>query len=364
MNAKFNEKQSPFTNMNSASNGEKPLVSFVLFAYNQEKYICDAVKGALDQAYEPMEIIISDDCSSDNTYDHILKMIKTYCGPHKVTARRNKTNLGFTAHISEVMGLVNGQLIISADGDDVSYPHRTTTVVEQWLINNHESGSILSLYDIIMNDKSVAYTESKYPPLRYTIGDRDLGVVKSCCVGTLGCALAWTKDVFQVFGELDSRSIHQDITIPLRSLLLGSVTFIQEPLVLYRFADNTLSRMTYKTSAERSLKMKRYWAARIANYDQFDRDMHCALMLGMVDLEDAKWTEGIVNSQRELAVLNHAFFSSNTLQKIKALLFSSWGLPIGRRIKLMFLTIFPWLYVYSANKAMLQIKFFKQRLMS
>ena len=49
----------------------KPLISFLLLTYNQENYIQDAINGALAQTYSPLEIIISDDCSTDGTYKKI-----------------------------------------------------------------------------------------------------------------------------------------------------------------------------------------------------------------------------------------------------------------------------------------------------
>jgi hypothetical protein len=49
---------------------ERPFVTFALFVYNQEKYIREAVEGAFSQTYEPLEIILSDDCSTDRTFNH------------------------------------------------------------------------------------------------------------------------------------------------------------------------------------------------------------------------------------------------------------------------------------------------------
>jgi len=48
---------------------DRPLVTFALVAYNQEQYIREAVEGAFAQTYEPLEIILSDDCSSDRTVE-------------------------------------------------------------------------------------------------------------------------------------------------------------------------------------------------------------------------------------------------------------------------------------------------------
>ena len=53
--------------MANEARGELPLLTFALFSYNQENYIRQAVEGALAQDYPRLEIIISDDCSQDET---------------------------------------------------------------------------------------------------------------------------------------------------------------------------------------------------------------------------------------------------------------------------------------------------------
>ena len=57
---------------------EKPLVSYVLTAYNIEIFIEESVKCAFEQDYENLEIILSDDCSSDHTFDIMKKMGGNY----------------------------------------------------------------------------------------------------------------------------------------------------------------------------------------------------------------------------------------------------------------------------------------------
>ena len=54
-----------------------PLVSFCILTYNQEKFIEDAIKGALSQEYDNLEIIISDDGSTDRTYDIAKNLTNT-----------------------------------------------------------------------------------------------------------------------------------------------------------------------------------------------------------------------------------------------------------------------------------------------
>lgn len=322
----------------------RPLVTFALFAYNQADYIRQAVEAALAQTYEPLEIIISDDCSSDSTFQVISDLAASYTGPHKVIARRNAANLGLAEHISTVMEAVHGELIVVAAGDDVSYPNRTQRVVEQWLENGRESGSIFSMIHTISPDGQIASYEKNAETLKYNLGDRDQGIVRTLCTGTLGCAHAWTRDVFQVFGPLDKHLIHEDITIPLRSIMLGSVTFIQEELVLYRLNEASLSKIAFLGARDRMLKMKKYWAGRIANFQQFDRDIQCALAQGVVVAEDANWLRAVVDGERQSAVLNHAVFSGGILQSVRAIVTSSPKVPIARKLKLLLVAFFPWLY--------------------
>src|ERR1700743_3003041 len=95
------------------------LVSFCLFAYNQEAYIKEAVESALKQTYSPLEIIISDDCSPDATFQIIEDTVKTYNGPHKVILNRNIKNVGLGQHFSNVCGnMSTGNYIVVLGGDD------------------------------------------------------------------------------------------------------------------------------------------------------------------------------------------------------------------------------------------------------
>ena len=81
----------------TVSNTERPLVTFALFAYNQERFIREAVEGALSQDYSPLQIILSDDCSIDRTYEIMREMAAAYEGSHEIVLNRNEENLGLAA---------------------------------------------------------------------------------------------------------------------------------------------------------------------------------------------------------------------------------------------------------------------------
>ena len=131
--------------MNSNSN----LVTFALFAYNQERFIAEAVRGALAQTYSPLEIILSDDCSADRTFDLIRQEVSGYRGPHEIRLNRNETNLGFASHINRVMEMARGQLIVAAGGDDVSLPDRVEKLFAAYASSNRQAMSLYSNATVI-----------------------------------------------------------------------------------------------------------------------------------------------------------------------------------------------------------------------
>ena len=59
-----------------------------------------AIEGAFAQTYQPLEILLSDDCSPDGTYRVMQEMAAAYAGPHRVILNRNPKNLGITRRTS------------------------------------------------------------------------------------------------------------------------------------------------------------------------------------------------------------------------------------------------------------------------
>jgi len=118
-----------------------PLITFILFSYNQESFIRESVHAALKQTYSPLEIILSDDCSMDDTFTIMEEMAAAYRGPHKIVINQNQENLGIVPHLNKLfMEFAHGELVVLAAGDDVSYSFRTESLVEAWLKNGKPSG--------------------------------------------------------------------------------------------------------------------------------------------------------------------------------------------------------------------------------
>ncbi len=104
-----------------------PLVSVVITAYNEERYIAEALKSLLCQSYARMEIIVVDDCSTDSTVSIITAMSKE---DPRIRLIRMKKNVGQSAASNIGIDAVKGEYIARLDADDIALPDRIRTQVD------------------------------------------------------------------------------------------------------------------------------------------------------------------------------------------------------------------------------------------
>ena len=97
--------------------GESAIVSVCIITYNQEQYIENAIKGALEQKTDfPFEIVISDDRSTDSTPDICKKYAKRH--PGLVRFIRQEHNLGTNNHWVAALQACHGEYVALCEGDD------------------------------------------------------------------------------------------------------------------------------------------------------------------------------------------------------------------------------------------------------
>lgn len=224
-------------------------ISLLLLTYNQENFIEEAVRGILSQDYSPLQIVISDDYSSDRTFSIIEAIMKDYDGPNIVVLNRNDTNLGFVPHINEAFSkLVNGDIIILAAGDDISLPNRVSVTMEYF--KRYENAYAISFPLEIIDKNSVVIEKQKNKKKSLYTLDTKYILSPNFMVG--GGALAVRREVINEFGVLNSNCPTEDSTFRLRALLLGSVIKGTSVCVRYRRHINGISssQNLYKLKTE------------------------------------------------------------------------------------------------------------------
>lgn len=210
-----------------------PLVTFAVFAYNQEQYIREAVEGAFSQTYEPLEIILSDDYSPDRTFEIMEEMARAYEGPHEVRLRRNTMNLGTALHVGSVATEMQGRLLVVAAGDDISYPERTDILVSAWRDAGFPLGTVHSATKILGSETGdqqqtlgLCHDVDDSINLEWFLKNRRLPFKAPAC--------AYTKELFTHFQPILGGSIIEDSVLACRSMLIGESIPVARPLVYHR----------------------------------------------------------------------------------------------------------------------------------
>lgn len=98
-----------------------PLVSFVVTSFNYEKYLSKTLDSIKSQTYRNFEVIIVDDCSTDNSYLLAEKFVAEN-QDLKITLVKQEKNSGQLAGMIKGLELAQGQFVSFIDSDDVLLP--------------------------------------------------------------------------------------------------------------------------------------------------------------------------------------------------------------------------------------------------
>jgi glycosyltransferase involved in cell wall biosynthesis len=102
-------------------------VSICIPTFNQADYLELAIRSAATQTYEPFEIIVSDDCSTDNTPE-VLKRLSFEIPNLKI--KRQPVNLGISKNVDSCLRMATGDFIVRLDSDDLLLAQYTEKLLD------------------------------------------------------------------------------------------------------------------------------------------------------------------------------------------------------------------------------------------
>jgi glycosyltransferase involved in cell wall biosynthesis len=271
----------------------RPLVTFYVMTYNQARFVRQAVEAALAQTYSPLQIVLSDDCSTDGTFDIIQDAVKGYSGPHMVVLNRNDRNLGISEHVNRIIELSVGELIIAADGDDVSSPVRAERCVDVWLRNGRPAALYSGVSCIDSEGRPSKRDGNKWfaqflPAEHESREDRLLRFAQDGSPRLVSCSAAWTKELCEAFGPLPKRVWFEDSVITLRAWLFDRIDYIPEALVSYRRHDSNIfnrveAPLTTRKARENAERASSTVARRLREcFMSYSRDLELAERRGWI----------------------------------------------------------------------------------
>lgn len=211
------------------------LVSVIMPLFNSEKFMESAINSVLDQDYVNLELLIVDDCSSDDS----LKIGRALAAKDKrVHIIASLKNGGSAVSRNIAINLAKGRYISFLDSDDLWLPNKLSTQLE--FMRNNQVAFSFSDYQII-NEESKITGVRRCPP---TASYRTLlsGNIIGCLTAVYDRKLIGTY-------EMPDIRMRQDFGLWLR--ILRDVDFAyncQECLAQYRIYGKSLSSNKFKAA--------------------------------------------------------------------------------------------------------------------
>lgn len=120
-------------------------VSIIMPAYNSARFIRHAVESVLAQTYTDWELLIVDDCSSDNT-EQVVSAIKD----PRIRYMRNEQNMGAASTRNRALRQAEGRYIAFLDSDDLWTPDKLEKQIA--FMKQHDYAFTFANYQIIQED--------------------------------------------------------------------------------------------------------------------------------------------------------------------------------------------------------------------
>jgi glycosyltransferase involved in cell wall biosynthesis len=235
---------------------QAPLVSVALCTYNGAKYLAEQLDTLVNQTYTSIEIIVVDDCSTDETFAILTSYALKY---PQFKVYQNENNLGFTANFERAVKLCNGDLIALCDQDDLWHTQKVELQAEAIKDN------IFIYHDSEFIHEDGTSMNKKMSDLMnlYRGGHPEVFLFFNCVSGhsilmkkaLLDAALPLKKDFFH------------DWWLAYVATNIGEIDFIPQCLVQYRQhdkSDTNILRLErkkdkYKLSSVQKMKRIQQW---------------------------------------------------------------------------------------------------------
>lgn len=140
-----------------------PLVSILMPCYNNADYIGEAIESILCQSLQDFELIVLDDCSTDNSAEIISSF-----ADERIVYHHNEQNMGLANNLNIGIRMACGKYIARMDGDDISLPDRLKTQID--FLETHPDIALCSCgMEMFGKDNMVWIRQADYEQVKITM---------------------------------------------------------------------------------------------------------------------------------------------------------------------------------------------------
>ena len=279
---------------------EKKKWSVVMATYNGERFIAMQLDSILEQQEVPDEMVVVDDCSSDKTWE-ILMRYRTQFEERKIQyyCVRNDANLGYKENFKKAISFASGDWILLCDQDDIWTKDKIKeinkivsleknvfvidTAVE--LIDSsgrkicEDGGNNSGFLNEVLNDGELKKYKSEF-----FLHDKNISP---------GCTMAFNSNIRKIFLEsYSAQDLPHDYFINLIGALYDGTFFYNKVLTLYRIHENNTIGIKYKKKGHKKILNSKERANKVAgHYNEFEMLKNAVMRTGNRDFEFIKYMD-------------------------------------------------------------------------
>jgi len=201
-----------------------PLVSVVIPTYNRVRFVGGAIESVLAQSFRDFEIVVVDDCSSEDT-EAVIKKFPTGTVRY---IRHNRQRGGAAARNTGITEC-SGEFVAFLDDDDEWYPEKLTRQMQIMLSAPAEVGGVYTGYFIV--DRRTNGIRGQIVPTDR--GDLSETLLAGNCIGGTSSMLM-RRSCFEKVGLFDERlPSFQDYDLWIRAARKYQFECVREPMLKY-----------------------------------------------------------------------------------------------------------------------------------
>ena len=208
-------------------------IDVLLETYNGEKYLTEQIESILNQTYRNIRILISDDCSKDNTREIIKEYQKK---DSRIHAYFQENNLGYIKNFEFLIKQVESNMFMLSDQDDVWLPEKIEKTAE---VMKRENADLVfgDLEVVDENLKTINPSFNEYMLLKRKINkcikNYKVNYLYNCVTGcTTLIKSKWIEKILPI--PSNSRYVPHDYWIGIMIALEGKLAYVEKPYIKYR----------------------------------------------------------------------------------------------------------------------------------
>lgn len=225
-----------------------PEISILMPIYNQMRYVSEAVNSILAQRGIIAEIIISDDASSDETFDIAHECVSSWLSrngsQHRIIMRRSQKRL-WRDHVALLADNASCDLVFQAHGDDESHPDRARILAG--VFNAKSNISMLATESYTVNAAGELLDERRSVDSQFDISRYSYDSIINGHHFLIGYSQAWRRSAVSRFKRLDRNlaAVSHDRILSFRAALVGEVCLIKAQLIKRRLHSLSAHNMMF-----------------------------------------------------------------------------------------------------------------------